>query len=476
MNNPFAVLSMLVCIPFLGMLFVLTAKQNNEKEQNNYVNVAIFTVVANIVLLWRIFMLIDEKSAKLQLFEKFAWLNAPEINLMFAVDNTSLMIILALHLAVLTGIVFVRPLVEKTKALMVFTLMFLGFSTGLFVAADIFSFFIFFEAILLPLFMLIGMYGGSKRHERHGRFFLYNLLGTLALFAAVLLIYKFYGSLKLNETSNILWNTNYGWFIWAALLSGFLSRIPIWPFHYWISSIVSNIRNPLVFILSSVLPLSGLYGILRFWPDNIPNVVSQYFVWINIIGVVTMLFISLVSFINKDAQYKIFAFVSVYYIMYLIGIFSQNQTIVGHLGYALFGFLVVFGAYAVLVGYIHHQEELHEANSVGFLCKAKRLSLVYSFLTFAAIGFPVSAMFTNNFLIFSELLDEQIHLGMILMVAIIVVAATLLSEMFRLKTDVRECMLTKAEDISSGYFVYMLFIVFMLLMSFLKPLWFVISE
>ena len=340
MNNPFAILSLIICIPFLGMLFVLTAKENtdNTEPSHNSSNVAIFTIIANLVMIWRVFMLVDETKLKLQLFEKFNWLSVPDINLVFAVDNTSLLMILAIHLVILMGIVFNRSDISNQKSLMVFTLLFLSMSTGLFVSADIFSFFMFYEAILLPLFMMVGMFGGLKKTEKLNGFFIYNLIGSFILFASILLIYKYYGSLTLDKASKILWKRNMGWYIWSGLAIGFISRIPIWPFHYWISSITSKIHNQLVFIASSVLPLSGIYGLIRFWPKYIPLEVSQYFVWLNVIGTVTMLFISLIGFINKDGQYKIFSFVTTYYILYLLGIFSQDKLVMLNIGYALFGF------------------------------------------------------------------------------------------------------------------------------------------
>lgn len=476
MNSPFAILSLIICIPFLGMLFTLTAKEDIDKKTHNSFNVAVFSIIANLVMIWRVFMLIDETTLKLQLFEKFDWLTVPDINLVFAVDNLSLLMILAVHLVLLMGVIAVRDDIVNQKPLMVFTLLFLSMSTGLFVSADIFSFFIFFEAMLLPLFMLIGMFGGFKRPERLGGFFLYNLIGAFILFTAVLLIYKFYGSLTLDRTGDILWHQNYGWWIWSALALGFIFRIPIWPFHYWISSVSSKLRNPLVFIASSVLPLSGIYAFARFWPSNIPLEVSQYFIWLNIIGTITMLFISLIAFINRDAQYKIFAFVTVYYILYLLGIFSQDKLVLQNIGYALFGFVMVFGALEIVSNYVYRQEQLHESNSSGFLCRAKRLSFLYSFLTFAAAGFPLSAMFTNNFLILSRLLSTHIQIGVFLMLACIIAAAALIKEMFRLKTDNKECILGKAEDMPLYQFVFMIFIVFMLVMSFIRPLWFVIDE
>ncbi len=476
MSNPFAILSLIICIPFLGMLFTLVAKDSDETKGNNSSNVAIFTIIANLVLIWRVFMIIDEKRLKLQLFEKFDWLSIPDINLVFAVDNISLMIILAVHLVILMGIVFSRSLVENQKSLMVFTLLFLSFSTGFFVSADIFSFFIFFEAMLLPLFMIIGMYGGFKRPERLSGFFLYNFIGSMILFVSILLIYKYYGSLRLDKTGKILWNKNFGYYIWGGVALGLLWRIPIWPFHYWISSITTRIHNPLVFIVTSVLPLSSIYGFVRFWPKYIPLEISQHFIWLSVIGCVTMLFISMIGFINKDFQYKIFAFTTVYYIMYLLGIFTQNELVRNNIGYVLFGFLVVFGALEVLSAYIYNLEQDNDTSVSGFLCRAKRLSIAYTFITIAAVGFPVSAMFTNNFLIISELLTANIQMAVVLMLSSVIASATLISEMFKLKNDTKECQLGKIHDLSAGKFVFMMFIMFMLLMSFIRPLWFVISE
>ena len=476
MNSSFANLSLIICIPFFGMLFTLIAKESEETHSKNSSNVAIFAIIANLVLLWRIFMLINEKQLKLQLFEKFNWLSIPEINLVFAVDNTSLMMILAVHLVVLMGIIFTRSMFENQKSLMVFTLLFLSFSTGFFVSADIFSFFIFFEAMLIPLFMLIGMYGDFKRSERLAGFFLYNFIGSLILFVSILLIYKNYGSLTLDNTDKILWNKNYGYVIWGGIALGFIWRIPVWPFHYWISSITTRIHNPLVFIATSILPLSGIYGFIRFWPEYIPIEVSQYFIWLSIIGSITMLFISMIGFINKDFQYKIFAFVTVYYIMYLLGLFTRNELILNNIGYALFSFSIIFGALEVLSAYVYNLEQEYETSSSGFLCRAKRFSLVYSFLIISAVGFPVSAMFTNNFLIISELLAQNIQMGSVLVLSSVIASATLISEMFRLKNDNKSCQLGKIHDLSLGQYIFVLFIVFMLLMSFIRPLWFVINE
>lgn len=130
MNSPFALLSLIVAIPFFGLLFVLTAKDDEENVGRNAFNVCVFSILANIILIWRIFMIIDEDSPVLQLQEHFQWLATPRIDILLGIDTFSLLLILAVHLAVLIGLSGVRRDTYKQKSLMVFTLLFLSMSTG----------------------------------------------------------------------------------------------------------------------------------------------------------------------------------------------------------------------------------------------------------------------------------------------------------------------------------------------------------
>lgn len=475
MNSPFALLSLIVAIPFFGLLFVLTAKDDEENVGRNAFNVCVFSILANIILIWRIFMIIDEDSPVLQLQEHFQWLATPRIDILLGIDTFSLLLILAVHLAVLIGLSGVRRDTYKQKSLMVFTLLFLSMSTGFFVAADIFSFYIFFEGMLLPLFMITGMFGAVKKQGLIYRFFLYNFLGAMLLFSAIMLIYHYHGALTLEQLRHLKIAPQVAYYIWAAVFLSFLSRIPIWPFHYWISSINAGIRNPLAFIITVLMPLTGIYGFLRFLPDSIPQPVEYYLTWINVIGVVTMLFIALIGFINKDSQYKVFSYITVYYIMYLLGVFMHDKLILLNIGFSLFSFILIVATLEVLANHIARKEEAYDVSSTGALCRVLRLSFAYSYLTIAAIGMPLSAVFLNNFLILSRLLASNIKMGMVLIASLALVGGTLLQELYKHKTENPSCPINQDDDISKPMFAFMLFIIFILLMSFIKPLWFVVD-
>ena len=148
MNSPLMMLSLIMLIPFLGMLFVLTSKENETSGYHNSSNVAVFTIIANIVMIWQMFAFVKDNNAGMQLVEKIKWLSYPDISLVFAVDNMSLLLILAAHLIMLCGIVFVRGEYAKQKSMMTFSLLLLSMITGLFISNDIFSFFYEFVIIL----------------------------------------------------------------------------------------------------------------------------------------------------------------------------------------------------------------------------------------------------------------------------------------------------------------------------------------
>ena len=339
MSNILSLLSTIIILPFIGMIFALMAKDDEETSNHNVYNVGIFTVIVNLVLIWRVFWIINTSAPGLQLTETFSWLETPKIEIIFGIDVFSLLMIAAVHLAFLIAMTGVRNSPEQPKSMMVFALMFLGSMTGLFIAADIFSFYIFFEAMLLPLYMLIGKFGDIKKPVSLYRFFLYNLLGAVIMFVAVIMIFNIQSGMELSKVRALPMQETLQYFIWGAVFVSFLSRIPIWPFHYWISAVASGVKNPLVFVAVNLLPLTGVYGFVRFLPEVLPEVASFYILILEVISVITMLFIALIALINKDFQYKMFAYVTVYYIMYLLGVLSRADLILYNIGFSCFSFL-----------------------------------------------------------------------------------------------------------------------------------------
>lgn len=467
-------LLLLILIPLVGMLFALTARDNDKTRGHNVLGVTILAIAANIFIMLRAFLQIKPGYGRLQLSESYRWMENPQINLSFGVDSFALLLIIGVNLAVLIGLWGVRHDAYRQKPRMIFTLLFLSMVNGFLAAADIFSFFIFFEAMLLPLFMLVGMFGEVKKQGSVFRFMLYNLLGALLLLAAIMVLYNHYnGSIRLNEISGIKMGKGSEVIVWSAIFIALMSRIPIWPFHYWIASVNAMVKNPLVFIIANIIPLTGMYGFMRFWPKTVPDTVSYFIVVLEIISVISMLFLALIGLINKDFQYKIFAFMTVYYIFYLLGVFLPTDQILLNVGFSVFSFLIIFAAIEVLTAYTAEQEESNGLASGGILCFMPRLSAVLTFMVLAAVGLPISSMFVNNFVIMSGLLNYNLNMALIALSAMVLAAVAILQELYRRK-DEQNITGDKgvALDISKRDLILMSGVAAVLVLSFFNPLWF----
>lgn len=469
------ILTAIMVVPLLGVLFASLSKETANDSNRNVLSVGLFTVVSNLILLWRVSQYIDINNTDWQLVEKFNWLENPRIELVFGIDIFSLLLIASVHFAVLLGMIGICRNVYRQKALIIFSLLFLTMVSGYFMAADLFSFYIFFEAMLLPLFMLVGIFGDIKRRQLLYRFFIYNLLGAVFLFMALTILYN-YQNVGIKEVSRIIVSRNIATMVWGAIFIAFLSRIPIWPFHYWIASVNANVSNPLVFIIANLMPLTGVYGLIRFFPVNMPEPLAPYLLILEALSIITMLMIALIGFIKRDIQYKLFSYMTIYYIFYLLGALLPTDRLLMNIGFSLFSFLIIIAAIEVLVEHIEDQKRCNDINECGILGSIKRTSFVFSFLILAGIGMPLSSLFLNNLVIFSGLMNFNLKMVVFILAALTIGAVGLLQQLFYLRYSFDDSHIgnEEAADISLRTFALMLLTIGILLLSFINPLWFVI--
>ena len=285
-------LMIFILLPLLGCLFALFA----QKKQKNAYNVAIFTLVTNVLIALRLFSQLDLQSMSLQLRQSYGWINEFSLRITFGVDAFSLVLLLGIYIAIIIAVIGLKKEDKSNKSLMLLTLYFVWNLTGFFCAGDIISFYIFFAGMLLPLFMLVGMFGCSQKISLY-RFFMYNFAGVIALFSAVIILYKFFdGNVLLSEITFVNMNKRIGMITWFAVCLAFVSRIPVWPFHYWISSVTSSLKNPLVYVIVNMMALVGIYGFVRFWPLSVPESVELLVPIIETLAVITMIFVALIAF------------------------------------------------------------------------------------------------------------------------------------------------------------------------------------
>lgn len=429
-------LLLLILIPFLGFVFLLLTRDNTKNSVKNIIMATEFAVCTNIMLLGRFFSQLDLEQHGLQFLTTYSWIEKPKIELAFGLDTFSLMLILAVHVIFLVSLPFAVK--KNAKMLGCLSLLMLSMMTGFLLSADIFSFYIFFAIQLIPLFLLIGSVGEIHKPRWVFRFFIYNFIGTIILFLSVCALYYYQKGddiIFLRNVARLRLHRSQEYWIWGGLFIALISRIPIWPFHYWIASITSAIENPLVFLQVNLFPLTGVYGLVRFCPKTVPESVSYLLIGLEVIAAISMLFIAMIGLINKDNRYKLFSFITVYYIIYLLGALLPTSRILLNIGYSLFAFLIIISVLEVLAAYVREEQQKYNLHLYGIICQTPRLGLLYAFFTLAAVGFPLSALFVNNFVILSYVFNYNFNLGIMMMLALVISSASLLKELYLLKDN-----------------------------------------
>lgn len=466
-------LTIMMVVPLLGVFFAALSKDGTNGRGRNAFSVGVFTVLSNLVVLWITARKADFSANVSHLKESIEWLELPKIELVFELDFFSLILIAAVHFALLLGFLGIRNNTYRQKTLVVFALMFLEMTTGYLLSADIFSFYIFFEAMLLPLFMLVGIFGDNRRQDILYRFFLYNLLGSFFLFVAVCILFSADNTM-IGDINRVVLSKRIELLVWISIFIAFLSRIPVWPFHYWLSSVNVNISNPMVFIIANIMPLTGVYGLIRFVPLTAPEILDPYLLILEIFSIMTMVVVALIGFSNRDIQYKIFSYMTIYYILYLLGALLPTDALLGNIGFSMFAWLIIIAAIEIIVAHLEKEKQNNGLGDSGILASTPRCYFTLSFFVLAAVGMPLSSLFLNNMLIFAGLMKYNLKMAIFILVAIILSSLGLLQHLFYWRypqTNNNENN-SNIADIPMPVFAVLVLVMLLLLASFVNPLWY----
>lgn len=466
----------IILIPLIGAGVVLCTKQDKNYASQNVHYVAIWTLLFNPLLILYTFTQMDVGKNGIQIIEKYVWLYAPFNDILFGVDIFAMLLLFSINLSFLAVEFFMDKDSEHSKMLTASELIFISLFNGYFIAADVISFYTFFAALSAPLIILTSAYGQMRKRNALIRFSLYNFIGAILLLVSILFMCQQKASnIPLNTVSNINLHGYSEYFVWFSILLAFISRMPVWPFHYWISSVISTLKNPLVFVIGNLIPLVGLYGFIRFWPNTVPESIAQYAPIFEGISITTMLFISIISLNHKDFRYKLFAYTSVYYLLFLTGIFLPTSVLKLHIGYSLFSFIMIMTMLSFLIGHIEKQKKkMNLYAGSGILCYMPRASKCVSLFVLAGIGLPITPLFWNNFIIISEIFNFSLILGVLVILSLFLIALSMLEELYRMKDkNYAETVCIFETDISTEHFAIYICVLLILFFSFFKPLWFV---
>ena len=272
----FPILSSLILLPLVGSIFIFLSKSSDDSENKNIKYVAYFTSFLNFLISLYLWFIFDKSTDLFQFVETRPWLEG-FINYKVGVDGISILFIILTTLITFLCILSVSSTVKiKLKEYLLAILIMESFMIGVFCSLDLVIFYLFFEAGLIPMFLIIGIWGGPRRVYSAFKFFLYTLLGSVLMLVAIISIYWLYGTTDFNKLYDLGIDPQYQYLLWLAFFSSFAVKTPMWPVHTWLPD--AHVEAPTagsVLLAAILLKMAG-YGFIRFSIGLFPHA-SDFF-------------------------------------------------------------------------------------------------------------------------------------------------------------------------------------------------------
>ena len=397
----FPILSLLTFIPLIGALFILVIRGDEEIVKRNARHVALWTssaVFALSILLWINF---DISTAEFQFVERRNWM--PNFNIFYHVGVDGISVLFVLLTTLLTPICVLaswEAIHTRVKEYMIAFLILETMMIGMFVALDIMLFYIFFEAVLLPMFLIIGIWGGPRRVYASFKLFLYTLLGSVLMLVAILAMYFQAGTTDIPTLQNFTFPVNMQIWLWLAFFASFAVKVPMWPVHTWLPD--AHVEAPTAgsVILAGVLLKFGGYGFLRFSLPMFPVATADFTPLIFALSIIAVIYTSLVALAQEDMK-KLIAYSSIAHMGFVtIGTFTLTVEGIEGAVYQMLSHGVVSAALFLIVGIVYDRIHSREINMYGGLVhKMPAYSLIFMIFMLASVGLPGTGGFVGEFLV-----------------------------------------------------------------------------
>ncbi|MBI1216430.1 MAG: NADH-quinone oxidoreductase subunit M [Alphaproteobacteria bacterium] len=397
----FPILSLVTFLPLVGVLFILFIKGDDETVGHNARMTAMLTTAATFFLSLYMYMGFDTSSGDFQMVENLKWLPGLNIRYKMGVDGISLFfVLLSTFLTPICILASWDSIKTRVKEYMIAFLVLETMMVGMFCAIDLVLFYIFFEGVLIPMFIIIGVWGGPRRVYASFKFFLYTLLGSVLMLLAILAIYNQFGTTDIAALSAMHIAPGMQKWLWLAFMASFAVKVPMWPVHTWLPD--AHVEAPTAgsVILAGVLLKMGGYGFLRLSLPLLP-VASAYFApLIFTLSVIAVIYTSLVALAQEDMK-KLIAYSSVAHMGFVtLGIFTFTQQGLDGAMFQMLSHGIVSAALFLCVGVVYDRLHTREIGRYGGLVKnMPRYATVFMIFAMASVGLPGTSGFVGEFLV-----------------------------------------------------------------------------
>jgi NADH-quinone oxidoreductase subunit M len=393
------ILSLLTFLPLVGVFFLLMIRGKGEAALKNIRHVALWTTVIDFVVACVLWAKFDAANPGFQFIEQADWLGGA-ITYKMGVDGISTpFVILTAFLMPFCILASWRSITVRVKEYMICFLVLETLMIGVFSALDLVLFYLFFEGGLIPMFLIIGIWGGKRRVYASFKFFLYTLLGSLLMLVGILAMYGTAGTTDIQALLAYKFPAEMQTWLWLGFFASFAVKMPMWPVHTWLPD--AHVEAPTAgsVILAGILLKMGGYGFLRFSLPMFPLASEQFAPMVFALSVVAIIYTSLVALMQEDIK-KLIAYSSVAHMGFVtMGIFAMNPQGVQGAVFQMVSHGVVSGALFLCVGVVY--DRMHTRDIAAFGGLVNRMpwyAAAFMVFTMANVGLPGTSGFVGEFL------------------------------------------------------------------------------
>lgn len=393
------ILSVTTFLPLVGALIVYLSRGDDEAARRNARWIALWTTLITFAVSVILVMRFDPANADFQFVEKAAWL-ATGITYHMGVDGISLpLVILTTAIMPFCIIASWKAITSRVREYMMAFLILETLMVGTFSALDLVLFYLFFEGGLIPMFLIIGVWGGPRRVYASFKFFLYTLLGSVLMLLAIMALYWNGGTTDIPTLMHTAVPRSLQTWAWLAFFASFAVKMPMWPVHTWLPD--AHVEAPTAgsVVLAAILLKMGGYGFLRFSLPMFPLASHDFAPLIFTLSTIAIIYTSLVALMQEDMK-KLIAYSSVAHMGFVtMGIFAGTMQGVAGGVFQMISHGIVSGALFLCVGIVYDRLHTREIAAYGGLVNRMPLyALTFMVFTMANVGLPGTSGFVGEFM------------------------------------------------------------------------------
>ena len=424
----FPVLSLITFLPLIGVLFILLVRGDEATVARNARYTAIWTSSATFIVSLFLWINFDNTTANFQFVEKLEWI--PEFNTSYHLGVDGISVFFVLLSTALTPICVLASWKSITKRVREYMIAFLILETmmiGTFVALDFLLFYIFFEGVLIPMFIIIGVWGGDRRVYSAFKFFLYTLAGSVLLLIAIIVLHYEAGTTDIPTLLSYNVPIKMQPWLWLAFFASFAVKMPMWPVHTWLPD--AHVEAPTAgsVLLAGVLLKMGGYGFLRFSLPMLPIASEQFTPLIYTLSVVAIIYASLVALAQEDMK-KLIAYSSVAHMGFVtIGIFTASQYGLQGSIFQMLSHGIISAALFLCVGVVYDRIHSRDISRYGGLVeRMPKYAVVFMLFVLGSVALPGTSGFIGEFMILIGAYNANTWVALLATTGIILGAAYML--------------------------------------------------